>query len=191
MGRVCVVAVRTGVLLGLMTVTFSITGRKFVMIGGTIIVVSGVVFGAFLLGKQSHAPAVIPTETTEVMAATMEIREFKPYYFENETLPANLQLVPSSTSYSNGLLFFTLSTAAGQKITITQQKLPDELASSTLQGDENFNTINGKATVSSTVDGRMTGSLVTDDGVLIILNSNDVIDPSLFKNILSSFRTLQ
>ncbi len=117
---------------------------------------------------------------------TSNVQDFTLYYFDKNIPPDQLSLREETVNFSGGLLVFTLVNQLGQTLSITEQKLPDDLQNSTLQGDENFDTTYGKATISSIDDGRTTGSLLTKDSTLILLNSADPIDLNNIKNVLRS-----
>jgi hypothetical protein len=112
------------------------------------------------------------------------------YSFENNSPPSSLEIDDSSVTYDKGVLLYRLISPDNQSVTVTQQQLPQELTSSVLQGDEKFDTPVGKATFSNTSDGRLTGSLVTNDGVFILVNTSNPIEESTIKDILRFLRPI-
>ncbi len=119
------------------------------------IIVSSIVFGIIaaaavtatvVLTKDNETPpdaAATLGDNTNVLPQSVisRVSTFTPYYFANSVPPHNLQLDSDSITYSNGTLIIALvSPTNGSRVVITQQKLPEQLLESTIQGDENFTT---------------------------------------------------
>lgn len=141
-----------------------------------------------LTTNDSGADSSSTFKITDVLGSTTERPSFQTYSFENNSPPASLEIDDSSITYDKGILLYRLNTPSGQSVTVSQQQLPEGLTSSVLQGDESFDTPVGKATFSNTSDGRLTGSLVTKDGVFILVNTSDPIEETTIKDILRFLR---
>jgi len=148
------------------------------------LVISAAAIGLFVAQKGHSNPDALPNSVVS------QITEFTTYYFTNNSLPDGLHLKPGSTSYSGGVLVFSLVTSRDETIGITEQALPAEFTNSKLQGQDSIETANGKATITSLNGGRTTGSLVTKDGTFILLNTQSPVELSTIKDILRGFTKL-
>lgn len=158
--------------------------RPLVLALSTIFILSVLLVAALRFAVHDNSGDSLPSFVTS------QATDFTPYYFSRNALPHSLKLKQTGTSLSQGILVFTLLDSRDQAIGITQQKVPDELKNSILQGDESFATSHGTASISHINDGRMTGSLLTKEGTLILINTSAPIETDIFKDILRSFSPL-
>ena len=155
--------------------------RKIIAMSlGLIVVSSLATFAIIGFGSSDESE----TDVVAVLGETHRTIPFTIYSFDPASVPGGFSIDEDSINYDKGLLAFRVIDTNGNAVAITQQALPRSLVNSSLQGDESFSTQYGEATFSITSDGRLTGSLATQQGTLILLNSGDSVTEHSFKDII-------
>ena len=119
-----------------------------------------------------------------------ETTAFTSYAFDTVILPGGLKIDEKSITYDGSILLYSLTDENDRSIGISQQSIPKDFSSSILQGDEDFSTPIGTATFSNTLDGRLTGTILTKDRTFIILNTQSTIETTVFKDIIRALRPI-
>jgi uncharacterized secreted protein with C-terminal beta-propeller domain len=108
-----------------------------------------------------------------------------PVLFYSSTIPDNFRLISESVKYNSGYLFFQLSnTNKSQTITVTEQALPSNLATSTIIGKEKVDGTDNNTTIS--FDGsRMIGYVISKDrNTFVVMNAANGTELDTFKDLL-------
>lgn len=153
--------------------------------------VSGIVLGVAILFVtgflflQRSASSSLPDETIKSASRFMKV-----YYYSSEP-PHNFKLDENSISLSGAILMFQLENDKKQRVSVTEQALPDELQNSKVESGERVEGAPGSATVTFK-EGRTIGTLLTQDKqTMIMANSSDGIDTSAMKDLIRSLKPLQ
>ncbi len=104
-------------------------------------------------------------------------------------LPDGYTLVPSSVSYSQGILFFTIRSGT-RAITLSEQATPEKLRTSSVHGDEAVSGVtDGSAAVS--FDGsRTTATVLSKHGTMVVLNTESGVPADTVKEVVRSLRAV-
>lgn len=132
--------------------------------GLPIVVVIGTI-GIVGWNDASTPPSLLPDATITQM-------EFTPYFYRSD-IPFGYSATPANMSYSRGLLSVRLTKPNSPDITISQQKLPNQLRpEDVLAAEKKLDVPFGVGTINQ-VEGRLLGSIVTDDPqpILILISS--------------------
>ena len=163
--------------------------RHKVLVGGILlgaaIISVGIIVGALIL-KDDGDSSVLSSSTSSVAGISFgQVADFTPYYFANNQPPAGFKLDTQSIQYEQGVLFYILTDESGNKVTISQQKVPDEFVGSVPQGDEKIEASYGTGGISLQPD-RTTANILSNDDVFILINADVSVDIDSVKTISRS-----
>lgn len=155
--------------------------KKWIVIVGVVAVVITAGIGYYFSNDDGNKTASVSVLSS--ISEQVSKTEFSVYAF-GDSAPNNYTIESNTVTYSEGILLYNIKSPNGQVVSITQQKLPPNLSTSTIQGDESFDTAHGRATFAQTSEGRLTGSLLTKDGTLVLINTIYPVEESIFKDVL-------
>lgn len=146
-----------------------------------LLLVVGVITGGWvwLNGRQTVSPARAYFES---------VSAFQPYYFANDTPPMGLLLAEDSLTYDNGIFIFTLTDEHSERISITQQAVPELFANTVPEGSEKIETAYGQAALSLIQD-RTVVSLIANHNeqrTFILVNASSRASLDQVKTVIRS-----
>lgn len=144
---------------------------------------SGLMVGALSLRVLQDQPPTLPSSIVE--QAT-----FPPYFYKG-TIPGDFRLRRDTVSYTRGVLIFKLVNKQGKEAVFTEQALPDQLRTSSIQGTEEVPGTPGKATISYG-GSRIVGTLITKDRrTMIVVNAERTLETDTMGDLLRAMTALR
>lgn len=131
-----------------------------------------------------------PTAANTLPSDALQTAGF-PVFFYPHSLPDHFHLVPGSVKYNRNYIIFQLtSPEKGQTVTVTEQSLPTNLATSSLVGKEKVEGTQNNTSIS--FDGsRMIGYMISKDKqTLAIINAPEGIEETTMKDLLRGLKKL-
>lgn len=160
----------------------------FGIVAVSVIVTVLISFGLFTLLVKNGSPTdTLGASYTQssVNNKLNNLAGFPVYYFSDDKPPAGISYVDGSAQFEQGVLFYSLTDSNGNKIVVSQQKVPEDLAGTTPQGDEKIETSYGNGGVSLLPD-RTTVNIISDDSIFILINAPVAVNIDTVKTIARS-----
>jgi hypothetical protein len=147
--------------------------RRLLLLGAICVIVIAVFVGVFAITAKNKSH-----KTTKYSAAVLGAKEgFTPL------LPAHITIADSS--FTNGILVYSATTAKGTRFAISQQKVPANITSDSFRGSRSIPTLFGIAK-STNLNGNTTIGLVTTKGVLVTITSSPAAGNEEVDTLLAS-----